>query len=153
MYIYYKKIMDKNKKLIKDSIDKTIQKNDIKITDNELSNLLHEIANEFYFDDSDSPKSVGDIITLLDLEYFQWIEDGKNIKDFPYEKYNKAKIVYITPNNDYILEEVNNSFNGNPSFDGMLFSGKSIKETYHDFNGDDNKYYAITYSKDNPIYQ
>jgi hypothetical protein len=138
---------------LKSSIENTIKDYNINIGDKNISDILHDIAYEYWIDESDAPKKVGEIYEFSNLEYLEWIENGNDPDLFPYEKSFKTKVIYVSIDGSYVLEEIDTKFNGNSTFDGMVFSGKSIKMSYTDFEGDDDKYYVVTYSENSPFYQ
>jgi hypothetical protein len=98
---------------------------------------------------------VNPFITVNEHEYEigEWVENGNDPEKYMYTKKYDTTVVYVTPYGDYVLEEKNGGFNLNQTFDGMVFSGKSIKMTFPDFDGEDDKYYVVTYSENNPLYQ
>lgn len=153
------KFMEIFKKLLKDSILDCVKKNNIDLSNEEMSFLFYDIISELYpveFNTDDENKiclNIGDIYEVYDIDYLEWVENGNDPEKYMYTKKYDTTVVYVTPDGGYVLEEKNGGFNLNQTFDGMVFSGKSIKMSFPDFDGDVDKYYAVTYSKNNPLYQ
>lgn len=147
------------KNLLKDSILNCIKKNNIDLSNEEMSSLLYDIISELYPVEINTDienkicLNIGDIYEVYDIDYLEWVKNGNDPEKYMHTKKYDTTVVYVTPYGDYVLEEKNGSFNLNQTFDGMVFSGKSIKMSFPDFVGNDDKYYAVTYSENNPLYQ
>lgn len=94
---------------------------------------------------------VGDVYKHMTSDAYEYLENGNDIDKCPFDKYLEFIVEYITPENGIILKS--KSKVADPSFDFSTFKGRSIKNYYPDFTGNDDEYYYVLYYEGNPFWE